>query len=510
MKRLLYFLSVAAIALGLMVSCQDPDDSLSAPTGLEAVDITGNSATLEWQHQDADRHEVVLNDGEVNSVTEPTLRLDNLTPDTQYTWKVRSGKGELWSAWVEGPEFTTEATSGSVAAPTALAATEVTYASAILTWQNSNADRHEVAIDGGEAKSVTAPTLTLGNLTPKTEYTWKVRSGKGGQWSEWVDGPEFTTEGVPAPYALATIGITVDSGILEWQHQDSDGYEVIFNNGEAISIAKVDGPLVRYKFVDLDNEATYTWKVRSCKGDVWSEWTDLQEFTTKSLSLLPDPADMVFIEGGTFMMGCEEEWASAPESPVHQVTVSDFYISKFEVTQAQWFALMDFNPCYHSGDTRPVDGVFFGEALNFIERLNAVTGKNYALPTEAQWEFAARGGNQGHNYKYAGSNNIDDVAWYHGNSAADLTHTVGTKQPNELGLYDMTGNVMEWCSDWYGEDYYSSSPQNDPEGPDSGPSHVVRGGGWSIREQWCHVTFRQSMNPAVRGGATGFRLTYRP
>jgi formylglycine-generating enzyme required for sulfatase activity len=222
--------------------------------------------------------------------------------------------------------------------------------------------------------------------------------------------------------------------------------------------------------------------------------------------------DMVAVRGGTFTMGCTAEQGSDcndDEKPAHTVTVSDFYIGKYEVTQAQWVAVMGSNPSYHKGDNLPVGYVCWDDIQEFIRKLNSLTGKTYRLPTEAEWEFAARGGNKSAGYKYSGSNNIDNVAWYKNNSD-DKTHAVGSKSPNELGIYDMTGNVYEWCRDWYDENYYSSSPQTNPKGANSGSACVLRGGSWSLNAQNCRVSYRDCYPPSTRDIDGGFRLCLVP
>ena len=212
---------------------------------------------------------------------------------------------------------------------------------------------------------------------------------------------------------------------------------------------------------------------------------------------------MVFVEGGTFIMGCIEGECESNELPTHQVTVSSFYMGKYEITQKEWEGVMGNNPSSIKGDNLPVENVSWNDIQEFIFRLNAVTGKKYRLPTEAEWEYAARGGNQSNGFKYSGSNNLDAVAWYAGNSGNN-THPVGYKQPNELGIYDMSGNVWEWCSDWYGE--YPEFSQINPQGPVSGSERIGRGGAYYVIATRCRVSNRDSDPPNLFGSTLGFRL----
>ena len=205
---------------------------------------------------------------------------------------------------------------------------------------------------------------------------------------------------------------------------------------------------------------------------------------------------MVRVDGGTFSMGATAEQGSScqdDEYPVHQVTLSDYSIGATEVTQELWVAVMGSNPSafcsaanfnYSDNFQRPVERVAWSDCQNFLAKLNELTGETFRLPTEAEWEFAARGGNKSKGYMFAGSNNVDEVAWYLGSIPSSQAFTEGygtqpvaTKAPNELGLYDMSGNVWEWCNDYYG--YYNGAAQTNPTGPATGSWHVYRGGGWS-------------------------------
>ena len=244
--------------------------------------------------------------------------------------------------------------------------------------------------------------------------------------------------------------------------------------------------------------------------------------------------EMVKVEGGTFTMGATAEQGSdyySDELPTHQVTLSDYYIGKYEVTQQLWEYVMSYSgtcadgssmsayasdvwlgsdpsSSYGVGDYYPAYYVSYYDIVDiFLPRLNKITGRTYRLPTEAEWEFAARGGKQSKGYKYSGSDNIGVVAWYTGNSGGK-THQVGTKEPNELGIYDMSGNVLEWCGDWYGS--YSSSAQTNPTGPSSGSYRVLRGGGWNYGARGCRVSYRFGNYPSARLSRCGFRVVLVP
>ena len=216
--------------------------------------------------------------------------------------------------------------------------------------------------------------------------------------------------------------------------------------------------------------------------------------------------DMVRVEAGTFTMGATAEMKDPcdEENPAHRVTLTnDYYIGKYEVTQALWQTVMGNNPSGFKGDNLPVEQVSWDDCQEFISKLNRITGKMFRLPTEAEWEYAARGGNKSRGYQYSGSNNLSDVAWYGDNSGSG-THAVGTKQPNELGIYDMSGNVWEWCQDWYGK--YSSSSQVNPTGANSGSYRVNRGGS-RYDDVWiCRSSYRYIYAPVDRDSNLGLRL----
>jgi len=236
---------------------------------------------------------------------------------------------------------------------------------------------------------------------------------------------------------------------------------------------------------------------------------------------------MIAVEGGTFTMGATSEQgddAHKDEKPAHRVTLHNYMIGETEVTQALWKAVMRSNPSEYSGDNLPVERVSWVECQTFIRKLNKITGMNFRLPTEAEWEYAARGGSKSKGYKYAGSNRLSDVGWYWQNSGDRYLpgtdddydgnvvernlcryHDVAQKSPNELGLYDMSGNVWEWCQDWYGD--YSSSSQTNPTGPSVGTCRVFRGGSWGNAISGCRVSVRFFYTPNDYSNSLGLTFS---
>ena len=208
------------------------------------------------------------------------------------------------------------------------------------------------------------------------------------------------------------------------------------------------------------------------------------------------------------MMGAPDNDSEAwdDEEPAHRVSLDGYYIAETQVTQELWYEVMGDNPSYYKGNAqRPVDSVSWNVCQEFINKLNQHTGQKFSLPTEAQWEYAARGGKKSMGYKYAGGNDLRRVACYEDNSNYE-THPVRQKLPNELGLYDMSGNVWEWCRDWYDGNYYASSPLHNPEGPASGCDRVLRGGGWDFDSRFCRLSCRDGITPDYRDGDVGLRL----
>ena len=246
---------------------------------------------------------------------------------------------------------------------------------------------------------------------------------------------------------------------------------------------------------------------KSTKGGTVKHVATKASYSNGTLTVNGIKYNMVWVDGGTFRMGATSEQGSDADSgdkPVHSVTLSGYYIGKTEVTQALWQAVMGSNPSDLKGDDLPVECVSWDDCQEFIRKLHSLTGENFRLPTEAEWEFACRGGNNSRGYKYSGSNYIDDVAWYWDNSG-DKTHPVATKLPNELGIYDMTGNVLEWCADWYGD--YSSGAQTNPKGPYDGSDRVIRGGSKGSGARCCRSSSRCHFSSGVRSCSLGLRLS---
>lgn len=267
---------------------------------------------------------------------------------------------------------------------------------------------------------------------------------------------------------------------------------------QGVIVYKKNGTFEKFPYEQIDSIVTYNYDdpdLVPATGD--------GKFTVNGVTF-----KMVFVEGGTFFMGSSR--GEDIEKPVHSVTLSDYMIGETEVTQELWKAVMDDfpNPSYFIGDVqRPVEQVSWDDCQKFIEKLNELTGEHFSLPTEAQWEYAARGGKYSEDYQYSGSNTIDGVAWYISNSSS-TTHPVKTKQSNELGLYDMSGNVLEWCQDWFSG--YTSSSVVDPVGPSTRPGsetgRVARGGSWYVSFMDCTVSRRTTLKPTVVGRNLGFRL----
>ena len=275
-------------------------------------------------------------------------------------------------------------------------------------------------------------------------------------------------------------------------------------------------------FISFDGGTSFQGPLKCVSGDVgsginpgtnlqiiWNAAEEMGEVTGNNICFKVNASgfldifnvEMVYVEGGSFYMGADDgfNW----EGPRHKVSLHGFYISKYEVTQKLWKAIMGNNPGMFKGDDYPVDNVSWEEIQEFITKLNEITGMEYRLPTEAEWEFAARGGRKSKGYKYAGSDTIGDVAWYESNSA-ECIHAVGTKNPNELGIYDMSGSVWEWCHDRYGK--YTADYQKNPKGSPYGVTRVIKGGSWHYSPAYCRPSYRSHSESVSKINDVGFRL----
>ena len=332
---------------------------------------------------------------------------------------------------------------------------------------------------------------------------------------EDYDPSQYVTE----PGDVESDVVTIDNGktvpILSW-YMPSGG-----NVSNARLQASVDGRQVtsantKSSTVKIQRGRAYhmyaTWdgsELRFDDGEIDTPPDDPVEtetFTVNGVSF-----NMVAVEGGTFWMGASDDdgEASSRERPRHEVTLSSFAIGQTEVTQALWTAVMGGNPSSYQGSDHPVEQVSWDDCQEFISRLNTLTGRTFRLPTEAEWEYAARGGQNSHGYKYAGSNDIEEVAWYENNAyyvEVRGTRPIAQMKANELGLYDMSGNVYEWCQDWYNSNYYSNSPAVNPCNTSEASYRMRRGGGWYSEAEYCRVSDRSFSNPDYRNNNIGLRL----
>lgn len=321
----------------------------------------------------------------------------------------------------------------------------------------------------------------------------------------------------------ATLLTMLTALILAFQTMASGGIRGDVNNDDNVSISDVtslidyllsdDASSINLTGADVNHDSNVSISDVTALIDylLSGEWPTgpVQTFTVNGVDFV-----MVPVEGGTFMMGATAEQgsdASSREKPVHQVTLTSYSIGQTEVTQELWTAVMGSNPSYFNGSHLPVEQVSWDDCQVFIATLNEMTNQNFRLPTEAEWEFAARGGNGSLGYKYSGSNDLSMVAWYSYNDSWELrgtgyygTHAVSTRNPNELQLYDMSGNVHEWCQDRYGD--YVSGEQINPAGPISGTTRVYRGGNWYFDDWFCRVSFRNGLSPTNKNYGIGLRL----
>lgn len=414
-------------------------------------------------------------------------------------------------------------------------------------------------IEGDAPLTVQFTDLTIGN-----PFSWQWDFNYDGTIDDTLQSPEFTYDSV----GVYTVSLTVSDGMnedteikvdyinvttsnqpptppsnpfpahnassvsiytdLSWECTDPDGdsltFDVYFGTSPNPPLLEQGWADTTYVLDELLPETPYYWKIvahddhsNSTTGNIWN-------FITGTT-----PEGMIFVQGGSFEMGDHYFEGDEDELPVHSVYLDSYYIGKFEVTQAEYEAVVGSNPSYFIGDDLPVDHVNWFSAVTFCnlksqqEELTPCynlddwscdfSANGYRLPTEAEWEYAARGGvNWTDDYRYSGCHEISDLpdyAWYSSNSSSQ-THPVGTKLPNQIEIHDMSGNVFEWCWDWYSSTYYSSSPSSNPQGPTSGDRRVLIGGGWYYSDNNCRVANRGSGSPGNGLGNYGFRLVRTP
>ena len=363
----------------------------------------------------------------------------------------------------------------------------------------------------------------LGNILHKGVQNIALTIQFPQQYVDWLihnDNPYFEQVGKNLRYNNGIITLSpdeiVDDIIASLSYKVSYFLKEKKND---VSFVVFSNPLIRnssfiikkVKFDGMEFLRYDSWKEHIIKK--WEKEEDLPEIvlTVNGISF-----KMIHVEGGEFMMGATSEQeadAFDDEKPPHRVTVSSYYIGETEVTQSLWQAVMGRNPSKFQGANRPVENVSWDDCQTFIFKLNSLTGKNFRLPTEAEWEFAARGGNKSHAYKYSGSNEINKVAWFKNNSDKG-THSVKIKGKNELGIYDMSGNVWEWCQDFHSS--YSSASQTDPVGISANAFRISRGGCWNSNPRRCRVSFRGGNAPddrdflGMRLACSSNYLCYRP
>jgi len=471
--------------------------------------------------------------------------LDNNAPyGTTYSYRVKVFAGDYYSNYVEKGEKLLFST------PRHLSITPHSATSLKLIWTDTNQfeQGYKISRKVGDgdweddiATVVANSTAWIDDNAPYGAiYAYRVKAYAGDNYSNYVERNQVFI--LSAPTNLLVNPQTATSLKLTWTgtNQFEEGYKIsrrVADGDWEDDIATVDANDSQWTDNTINSTQIFQYRVRAYYQSDYSDYSNINAY-------LPN---FVFVQGGTFQMGSSS--GDSYEQPVHSVTLSPFYINKYETTQAEWQTVMTGNnngisptPSYFFDyPNRPVERVNWYAALVFCNRKSIQEGltpcyaKNgdtnpnnwgiapvdhyaywyditcnwsadgYRLPTEAEWEYAARGGNQSNNYTYSGSNNADDVAWHDGNSSY-RTHDVGTKAPNELGIYDMSGNVYEWCWDWYSSSYYSSSPANNPTGPSSGSGRVDRGGSWYNHAYYCRVANRGNYSPGDSYNGLGLRV----
>ncbi len=348
----------------------------------------------------------------------------------------------------------------------------------------------------------------------KFETTYQIYDALVNKWIEREAGKRKYESTAREKFKKDLYDFSMKTALVIYEKQKETGTLSIDKNTAIAICEQHDFELEGYEITGqslLTRDITHNWKfahksilefllAKQCIENI-TFWAGF-DYTGMDMvrAFVYESGPLAFVKGGSFKRGEEQEY---------KVTVSDFYIGKYTVTQELWEEVMGNNPSRFKGKNRPVEQVSWYDVQEFLQKLSAQSGMQFRLPTEAEWEYAARGGNQSKGYKYAGSNNINEVAWYDENSKKK-THPVGEKKPNELGIYDMSGNVWEWCQDWYAGDYYKEAPEHDPTGPDSGDFRVLRGGGYFGDAFSCRPAYRLNDSPDRRLSLIGFRVACSP
>ena len=424
------------------------------------------------------------------------------------------------------------------AAPTNLVATATGQTTISLTWTAvPNATSYNVySNENVVASGLTATSYIFENLTAGTQYCYNVTAVNEVGESEASTEACATTLAVPTAPAAPTNLVATATGqttiSLTWTAVPNATSYNVYSNENVVASGLT---ATSYIFENLTAGTQYCYNVTAVNEVGESEasteacaTTEFPPIVVETITVNGVSFNMIRVEGGTFTMGSVYDPYDgitdyADENPAHSVTLTTYSIGETEVTQELWKAVMGSDSPASWGEytgndvyypQRPAEFISWDDCQTFISTLNELTGKNFRLPTEAEWEYAARGGNRSEGYMYSGSDDVGEVAWYYGNHVAvdqkTNTHDVKTKSPNELGIYDMSGNVLEWCNDWYDDDYYGNSPNNNPQGPNQAPTstnhRVCRGGGWGHEAEFCRVAKRFSLEQEEYGSNYGFRL----
>ena len=412
----------------------------------------------------------------------------------------------------------------SVAQPTNLQITQISASSVKLTWNDncqgeegykiSRKKDNELWVDEYAVVGENIPEYIDRNIIPNSEYRYIVKAYYDELNSNYIELSINTL--INAPSNLQITQESVSSVRLTWEdnYQWEEGYKISRKKDDEEWVdeyAVVEENMQEYIDDSLELYSVYRYRIKAYYQD--------NESTSLEVRIGLAPENFIFISAGLFTMGYSGGNGYSNELPVHEVAFSSYVIGKYEVTQAEYQALMGNNPSYFLGSDKPVENVSWYDVVEYCNARSIeesltpcydtddwscdFSANGYRLPTEAEWEYAARGASNDPDYLYSGSDNIESVAWYSANSGS-TTHTVGTKSPNSLGIYDMSGNVWEWCNDWYGD--YSSSVQSDPIGPATGSYRVIRGGSWGSSATHCRVAFRSHYTPTLSYNSVGFRI----